>query len=135
MSIISEFKTFIARGNVIDLAVGVVIGGAFGRIVTSFVNDLLTPMIGVLLGNVDVKEYKFTLKAATADTTAVTLNYGMFLQATIDFLITAAVIFLFIKAYNKLMTKRKEEKQSSPPPPPEDIILLREIRDSLRRQS
>ena len=97
MKILDEFKAFAMRGNVIDLAVAVVIGGAFGKIVTSFVNDILMPPIGVLLGGLDFKEYAWEMIAAQGDKPAVMLNYGMFIQNVVDFLIVAAAIFLAIK--------------------------------------
>lgn len=133
MGLVKEFKEFAMKGNVVDLAVGVIIGGAFGKIVASFVNDVLMPPIGVLLGGLDFKDFKATLVAATADKPAVTLNYGMFIQNVIDFLIIAAVIFLFIKAINA--TKKKEEAApSAPPAPSKEEILLTEIRDLLKEK-
>ena len=132
MGLVKEFKDFAMKGNVVDLAVGVIIGGAFGKIVASFVNDVLMPPIGVLLGGLDFKEIKATLVAATADKPAVTLNYGMFVQNVIDFLIIAAVIFLFIKAINA--TKKKEEAAApaAPAAPSNEEVLLTEIRDLLK---
>jgi large conductance mechanosensitive channel len=99
---LKEFKEFIARGNVVDMAVGVIIGGAFGKIVTSFVNDIVMPPIGILLGGVDFKDLAITLKAAIGETPAVQLNYGLFANTVIDFLIVAFVIFLVIKSINRL---------------------------------
>jgi large conductance mechanosensitive channel len=128
---ISEFKTFAMRGNVLDMAVGVIIGGAFGKIVTSFVNDVLMPPIGTLLGGVDFSGFKLTLKQAMGETAAVTLNYGAFIQHIVDFLIVAFAIFLLIRAVNS-MQRKQEAAPASPPPTPEDVLLLREIRDSLR---
>jgi large conductance mechanosensitive channel len=128
---ISEFKTFAMRGNVLDMAVGVVIGGAFGKIVTSFVGDVLMPPIGLLLGGVDFTGFKLTLKQAAGDVAAVTLNYGSFIQHVVDFLIVAFAIFLLIRAVNA-MQRKQEAAPAAPPPPPEDVVLLREIRDSLR---
>jgi large conductance mechanosensitive channel len=133
MGLVKEFKDFAMKGNVVDLAVGVIIGGAFGKIVASFVNDVLMPPIGVLLGGLDFKDIKATLVAATADKAAVTLNYGMFIQNVIDFLIIAGVIFLFIKAINT--TKKKEEAApSAPPAPSNEEILLTQIRDLLKEK-
>lgn len=126
---ISEFKAFAMRGNVLDMAVGVIIGGAFGKIVTSFVNDVLMPPIGLLLGGVNFTGFKATLQEAVGETAAVTLNYGVFLQTVIDFLIIAFSIFLLIRAVN---AAQKPAPAAAPPPPPEDVVLLREIRDSLR---
>lgn len=136
MSILKEFKTFAMRGNVIDLAVGIIIGGAFGKIVSSVVNDIIMPPIGLAVGGVDFKELKIVLKEAVGDKLAVTLNYGNFLQVTFDFMIVAFAVFLLIKGINSL--KKKEEKIANaapvaPPAPPQDIVLLSEIRDLLKR--
>lgn len=131
MKFIQEFKAFAVRGNVIDLAVAVVIGAAFGKIVTSFVNDILMPPLGVLLGGLDFKEYAWTLIAATADKPAVTINYGMFLQNVVDFLIVAAAIFLAIKALSS-MKKKEEIPVNAPLPDTKDQVLLTEIRDLLK---
>lgn len=128
MSMISEFKAFAMRGNVVDLAVGLVIGAAFGKIVTSFVNDVLMPPIGMLLGGVDFSNLKVTLKEAVGEVPAVTLNYGLFVQTVVDFTIVAFAIFLVVKAMNSL--KKKEE--AAPAAPPVDVQLLTEIRDLLR---
>lgn len=132
MSLLKEFKEFANRGSIVDLATGVIIGGAFGKIVSSLVNDIIMPPIGLLLGDLPLKDLKFVLKQG-AEANPVTLNYGNFLLATVDFLIIAWVIFLMLKGLNKL--KRKEEaKPSAPPPVPEDVVLLREIRDLLKKQ-
>jgi large conductance mechanosensitive channel len=121
------------KGSVVDLAVGVIIGGAFGKIVTSFVNDVLMPPLGVLLGGVDFKDYKATLVDAVGDKAAVTLNYGMFLQNVIDFLIIAFAIFIAIKAMNA--AKKKEvPAPAAPPAPTAQEKLLGEIRDLLREK-
>lgn len=133
MGLIKEFKEFAMRGSVVDLAVGVIIGGAFGKIVSSFVNDVLMPPIGVLLGGLDFKEFKATLVAATVDKPAVTLNWGLFLQNVIDFLIIAAVIFLFIKAINSVK-KIEEAAPAAPPAPTKEETLLTEIRDLLKEK-
>jgi len=127
MSLIQEFKTFISRGNVIDLAVGVIIGGAFGGIVTSLVHDIIMPPIGVITGGVDFADLK--LRIGGTDLKPVSINYGSFIQATVDFLIIAAAIFLVIKLVNTF--KRKEAAAPTAPPPPE-IVLLTEIRDALK---
>ncbi len=116
MGLIKEFKEFAMKGSVLELAVGVIIGGAFGKIVTSFVNDVLMPPIGVMLGGADFKEYKVTLIEAGNGKAAVTLNYGMFLQNVIDFLIIALVIFLMIKIINS--TKKTEVVAPAAPPLP-----------------
>ncbi len=132
MKILDEFKAFAMRGNVIDLAVAVVIGGAFGKIVTSFVNDILMPPIGVLLGGLDFKEYAWEMIAAQGDKPAVMLNYGMFIQNVVDFLIVAAAIFLAIKGLNSLK-KKEEAPAEAPPAPTKDQELLTEIRDLLKK--
>lgn len=106
MSIVKEFKEFAIKGNAVEMAVGIVIGAAFGKIVTSLVNDLIMPPVGLLLGGVDFKNLKLTLKAANLDAPAITLNYGVFINTTIDFVIVAFAIFMAIKGLNSL--KRKE---------------------------
>src|SRR5262245_52218772 len=131
MGFVSEFKAFAMRGNVLDMAVGIIIGAAFGKIVTSFVNDVLMPPIGMLLGGVDFKAFKLTLKEAVAEVPAVTLNYGSFVQNIVDFVIVAFAIFLLSRTGNA-MQRKPEAAPAAPPPPPEDVVLLREIRDALR---
>ena len=132
MSMMSEFRAFAMRGNVVDMAVGIVIGGAFGKIVSSFVNDVLMPPIGLLLGGVDFTELAVTLKEASGDVAAVTLNYGTFIQTVVDFIIIAFAIFMVVKAMNNL--KKKEEAAPPPPPKPsEEVTLLTEIRDLMKR--
>jgi large conductance mechanosensitive channel len=128
MALLDEFKKFAMRGNVVDLAVGVVIGAAFGKIVTSFVNDVLMPPIGLLVGGVDFTGLAVTLKAAEGDAPAVLWRYGAFIQTIIDFAIIAFAIFLVIKAMNRL--QKKEE--AAPAPPPAEVVLLTEIRDVLK---
>lgn len=135
MGVLKDFKAFAMRGNVIDLAVAVIIGGAFGKIVTSFVNDILMPPIGLLLGNVDFKELKAVLKEGTEGVPAVTWNYGMFIQNIIDFLIIAFVIFMVIRTITR-MQQLKAQEPAMPPPPPEltnEEKLLTEIRDLLKK--
>ncbi len=132
MPIVEEFKKFIMRGNVIDLAVGVIIGGAFGKIVSSFVSDVLMPPVGLLLGGVHFTDLKIVLKAAIGANPAVTLNYGSFLQASVDFLIIASVIFVMIKAIN-LMQKKEEAKPTALKEIPAQEKLLTEIRDLLKK--
>ncbi len=133
MGIIKEFKEFSIKGNAIDLAVGVIIGAAFGKIVSSIVNDIIMPPIGLLVGGVDFKGLQIVMKERVTDATgkvlteAVTLNYGNFLQTTFDFLIIAFCIFMLVKALNTF--KRKEEEK--PPAPKEEVVLLTEIRDAL----
>lgn len=131
MSMMSEFKDFAMRGNVIDMAVGIVIGGAFGKIVSSFVADVLMPPIGILLGNVDFSDLGVTLQAATDEGAAVMLRYGAFLQTVIDFLIIAFAIFLVVKAMNT-MKKKEEAAPAAPPAPSKEETLLTEIRDALQ---
>lgn len=138
MGFIKEFKEFAVKGNVFDMAVGIIIGGAFGKIVASFVNDILMPPIGFLLGDVDFKELKYVMKEAVQEgdkvvKEAVTLNYGMFIQNCIDFIIIALSIFMLIKGINA-MNKKKEEAPAAPAEDPADIKLLKEIRDELRRK-
>lgn len=134
MGMISEFKQFIARGSVVDLAVGVVIGAAFGKIVTALVDGIVMPLVGVLLGGVSVSDWKYVIKpetvdAADAKVAEVAVQYGMLIQTLIDFLLIAFVIFLLLKAYNRV---RKAE-EAAPAAPAEEVLLLREIRDSLKR--
>lgn len=138
MGLIQEFREFTVKGNAVDLAVGVVIGGAFGRIVTSLVDDLLLPPIGLLLGGADFSdlfvnlgpgEYASLAEAKAAG--APTLNYGNFLQTVIDFLLVALVLFLMIRGINRLR-RHGEEVPAAPPTPTEEVLLLREIRDALR---
>ena len=124
-----EFKNFAIKGNVIDMAVGIVIGTAFGKIVSSFVSDIIMPPIGVLTGGVDFSNLTVTLKEASEGAEAVTLNYGAFINTTLDFIIIAFVIFIVIKQINRF--KKKEEEK--PTTTPEDTQLLREIRDSLKK--
>jgi large conductance mechanosensitive channel len=128
---IQEFKTFAMRGSVIDLAVGVVIGGAFGKIVSSFVSDIIMPPIGVLLGGVDFRNLAITLKAAEGETPAVMLRYGAFVNTVVDFLIIAWAIFLVVKLVNSL---KKKQEEAPPPAPPKEELLLTEIRDLLKKR-
>lgn len=131
MSVIKEFKAFAMRGNVIDMAVGIVIGVAFGKIVASFVADILMPPIGMLLGDMDFTALVITLKQASGEVAAVTLNYGKFIQTLVDFLIVAFAIFMVVKGMNSL--KKKEAVAPTVPPlPSKEEILLGEIRDLLK---
>lgn len=134
-----DFKAFAMRGNVIDMAVGVVIGGAFGKIVSSVVADVIMPPIGMLVGGVNFTDLKLELKPAEVidgvEQAAVTLNYGNFLQATFDFIIIAFSIFLFIRLITKLNKKKEEEAPAAPPAPSKEEVLLAEIRDLLKQQS
>jgi len=113
MKIVQEFKEFAVKGNMIDMAVGIIIGAAFGKVVTSLVNDVIMPPVGMLIGGVDFKDLVVTMKAATEETAAVTLNYGLFINTLLDFLIVALAIFFMIKAINHLrrIAERKEEKK------------------------
>lgn len=122
------------RGNVVDMAVGIVIGGAFGKIVSSFVKDVLMPPIGLALGGVDFSQLAVTLKEAVGETAAVTLNYGVFIQTVVDFIIIAFAIFMVVKAMNS-MKKKEEEAPAKPPEPSKEEVLLTEIRDALRTGS
>ena len=131
MSMMSEFKDFAMKGNVVDMAVGIVIGGAFGKIVSSFVADVLMPPIGLLLGNVDFSDLGVTLQAAAEGAEAVTLRYGVFIQTVVDFVIIAFAIFMVVKAMNS-MKKKEEEAPAAPPAPSKEEVLLTEIRDALR---
>ena len=132
MSMMSEFRDFAMRGNVVDMAVGIVIGGAFGKIVTSFVNDVLMPPIGMMLGGVDFGDLAMTLKEASGEMAAVTLNYGSFVQTVVDFIIIAFAIFMVIKAMNS-MKKKEEAAPAAPPKPSTEETLLTEIRDLLKK--
>jgi len=133
MGMLSEFKTFAVKGNVMDMAVGIIIGAAFGKIVSSFVGDLIMPPLGLLIGGVDFSDLAITLKQAEGAAPAVVLAYGKFIQTVIDFLIIAFAIFIGIKTVNQL--KRKEaEAPSLPPAPTRDQQLLEEIRDLLKAQ-
>jgi large conductance mechanosensitive channel len=132
MGLVKEFKGFAMRGSVVDLAVGIVIGTAFGRIVSSFVGDVLTPPIGLLLGGVDFSGLAVTLKAGVDSAKPVLWSYGKFIQTVIDFVIIAFAIYLVVKAMNRM---KREESPAPPPGPPEDVRLLREIRDALVRRT
>ena len=134
MGLISEFKAFAVKGNVVDMAVGIIIGAAFGKIVSSFVGDVVMPPLGLLTGGVDFSDLAVVLKAAQGDTPAVVLAYGKFIQTVIDFLIVAFAIFMGIKAINRL--KREEAVAPSvPPAPTPQETLLTEIRDLLKAQN
>lgn len=134
VKLLDEFKAFALKGNVVDMAVGIIIGAAFGKIVTSFVNDIIMPPIGLLLGGVNFTDLKFVMSDAIGDKPPVSINYGNFIQVIIDFLIVAFAIFMVIKAL--AMAKRKEEiksEESAPPAPGKEEILLTEIRDLLKK--
>ena len=131
MSILKEFKEFAVKGNVVDMAVGIIIGAAFGKIVSSVVSDVIMPPIGLAVGGVDFSKLAVTLKQASGDAAAVVISYGKFIQTVIDFTIVAFAIFMLIKAINTL--KRKQEEAAQPPPAPsKEEMLLSEIRDILK---
>lgn len=140
MKILDEFKAFAMRGNVIDMAVGVIIGGAFGKIVSSVVADVIMPPIGLLVGGVNFTDLKWEMKEAVLNDAgevvapAVTMNYGNFLQVTFDFLIVAIAVFAFVKLINSLNKKKKEEAPAAPPAPSKEEVLLTEIRDLLKNR-
>ena len=127
-----DFKAFVLRGNVIDLAVAVIIGGAFGKIVTSMVNDIIMPIIGIILGNVNITGLKILIEPAVGDTPEVAVYYGQFIQNILDFLIIAFFIFLAIRILETLK-KKEEPAPAEEPATPEDVELLREIRDLLKK--
>ena len=140
MSLVKEFKEFAVKGNAVDMAVGIIVGAAFGKIVTSIVNDIIMPPIGKLLGGVNFTGLFINLGSETyaplADAKAAgaaTLNYGAFLQTVVDFVIVAFAIFMLVKGINSLR-KKEEEAPAEPPAPPEDVVLLREIRDALQKR-
>jgi len=133
MGMMQEFKKFAMRGNVVDMAVGIIIGGAFGKIVSSFVADVIMPPIGLLIGGVDFSKLAITVKAAVGDVAAVTINYGKFIQTVLDFLIIAFAIFIVIKGINSLK-KKEEGAPATPPAPTKEEVLLTEIRDILKQK-
>ena len=133
MGMAKEFKEFAMKGNMLDMAIGIVIGAAFGKIVSSVVADVLMPPLGLLLGGVNFAALKLTLKEAVGETAAVTLNYGAFLQTVVDFVIVAFAIFLMIRGINS-MRKKQEEALAAPAPPPNQEVLLAEIRDLLKNR-
>lgn len=138
-SFIQEFKAFISRGNVIDMAVGIIIGSSFTAIVTSLVNDVVMPVIGVVIGGINFSDLKWVLKPGTEEIAEVAIKYGSFIQAIINFLLIALVVFTIVKMINKMrdMAAKKEEEKpaepAAPPQPSEEVLLLREIRDSLKK--
>jgi large conductance mechanosensitive channel len=135
MGLLKEFKEFAMRGNVLDLAVGVVIGGAFGKIVTALVDKMIMPVVGFLCSGIDIAGLNFTPPVPDgSNIKPPTLGYGAFLQEVVTFTIIAFVIFMMIKAINRV-TKKAEEAPAAPPPTPEDIVLLREIRDNLAKSA
>ncbi len=138
----SEFKTFIARGNVVDMAVGVVVGSAFTAIVNQLVQGIINPCIGKLIGDINLSDYKVVLTAATEETPEVAILYGAFIQSVINFLLIAFSVFVVVRTLNKVKDavkrkekeeEKKEEAPAAPPEPSEEVLLLREIRDSLKK--
>jgi large conductance mechanosensitive channel len=132
MGMLKEFKEFAMKGNVVDLAVGIIIGGAFGKIVSSLVSDVIMPPIGVLMGGVDFSDLVLVLKEAEGEIAAVTVNYGKFIMTVIDFIIIAFAIFMMVKGMNR-MKKKEEAAPAAPPEPSSTDKLLMEIRDSLKK--
>jgi len=132
MKFLDEFRKFAVKGNMVDMAIGIIIGAAFGKIVASLVNDVLMPPIGLLLGGVNFTDLKVVLRAATETVPAVTWNYGSFIQVLIDFLIIAFVVFMLVKAINAAK-KKEEAAPAAPPAPTKDQVLLTEIRDLLKK--
>ena len=131
MGMVKEFKEFAVKGNMIDMAVGIIIGGAFGKIVSSLVNDVIMPPLGLLIGGVNFTSLKFTIGSPIEGKDPVTVNYGTFIQTAVDFVIVALAVFMMVKAINKM--KRKEEAAPTvPPAPTKDQVLLTEIRDLLK---
>ena len=132
MKFLDEFRKFAVKGNMVDMAIGIIIGAAFGKIVASLVNDVLMPPIGLLLGGVNFTDLKVVMRAATETVPAVTWNYGSFIQVLIDFLIIAFVVFMLVKAINAAK-KKEEAAPTAPPAPSKDQVLLTEIRDLLKK--
>jgi len=132
MGFVKEFKDFAVKGNVVDMAVGIIIGAAFGKIVSSLVGDVIMPPLGVLIGGVDFTNLVVTIKQAVGDAPAVVLSYGRFIQTLIDFIIIAIAIFMVIKAMNTFM-KKEVEAPKAPPAPSKEEVLLSEIRDLLKK--
>ncbi len=133
MKILKEFREFAIKGNVIDMAIGIVVGTAFGKIVSSFVSDIIMPPVGVLLGGVDFSNLRIILKKATTTSEAVSINYGVFLNTVLDFLIISFAIFLVINKLNKVKKRKAESSSKEESKPSEEVQLLREIRDSLKK--
>ncbi len=134
VKVVKEFREFISRGNVIDMAVGIIVGTAFTAIVNSMVKDILTPVVGFLMGGVSFEDLKWVIAPATEETAAVSLNYGMFIQKIVEFLIISLSVFILVKVLNMLRRKRtKQEEKKEPPKPSDEVLLLTEIRDLLKR--
>ncbi len=134
MGMLQDFKKFAIKGNMVDMAVGIIIGAAFGKIVSSLVKDIIMPPVGLLIGGVDFKDLAYTLKQARDGADAITINYGIFIQHLIDFLIVAMAIFIAVKVIQRLQRK-EEEKPSEPPKPSKEELLLTEIRDLLKEKT
>ena len=134
MKLVDEFKAFVMRGNVVDLAVGVIIGAAFGKIVTSLVNDIFMPIIGMVLGNVDFTSLEIKLGEPVEGAQQAAIRYGMFIQEIVNFLIIALCIFMFIKLIAKIQKKKDEEPAPAPEPTKEEVLLT-EIRDALKKMA
>jgi len=132
MGMMKEFKEFAMKGNVMDMAIGIIIGGAFGKIISSFVSEVLMPPIGMLLGGVDFSKLSWVVQEATETAEAVTINYGMFINTVVDFVIIAFAIFMVIKGMNSAK-KKEEEKPAESPKPSKEEVLLTEIRDALKK--
>jgi large conductance mechanosensitive channel len=132
MKLFDEFKAFAMKGNVVDMAVGIIIGAAFGKIIASMVSDIIMPPLGLLIGGVNFTDLKFVMKVAVGENPAVTLNYGNFLQVVFDFLIVAFVVFMIIKAMNSAK-KKQAATPAAPPAPSKEESLLTEIRDLLKK--
>lgn len=137
MSVIKEFKAFVMRGNVVDMAVGIIIGAAFTKVVSSFVSNIIMPPLGLMIGGVDFSDLAVILRPARDELEAVTLGYGAFIQSVVDFLIVAAAIFVAIKVMNRMQRKKEEEPAApeAPPEPTKEELLLTDIRDLLQQQS
>ena len=133
MSVVKEFREFAVKGNVVDMAVGIIIGAAFGKIVSSLVSDIVTPPLGYIIGGVDFTQLAATLPSIREGAEPVTIRYGVFLQATFDFILVALAIFLLVKMINRLR-RAEEAKPAAPPIPPRQEVLLEEIRDLLKQQ-
>lgn len=133
MGMMKEFKAFAMRGNVMDMAVGIIIGAAFGKIIASLVADVIMPPIGLIVGGVNFTDLSLVLREAAGETAAVTLNYGVFLQTLLDFIIVAFAIFLMVKGMNRL-SRKKAEEPAAPPAPSKEELLLGEIRDILKQK-
>lgn len=134
MKMLEEFRAFAFKGNMMDMAVGIVVGVAFGRVVQSLVNDVIMPPLGLAIGGVDFSELAIVLKKAAGDAAAVTIGYGAFIQTLVDFLIVAMAVFVAVRVFNS-MQRKKPEAPAAPLPPSEELTVLREIRDALKQQA